>query len=129
MARYKGHEGDVSVDGNSVGERISFSVEITSNTADASTQGNDWTDTDGLQKSAQGELEVFYDPADTAQTAMTAGATIAGIFYPAGNTTGLQTITGNFLVERVGISTPVGDLVKTTYTIRNKGAVTISTIS
>lgn len=129
MARYKGHQGDVSVGGTSVGERISFSIEMTANTADASTQGNDWTDTDGLQNSAQGELEVFYDPGDAQQSAMVVGATIAAVFYPAGNTTGLESITGSFLVERVGVSTPVGDLVKTTYTIRNKGTVTRATIS
>lgn len=128
MARYKGHEGDVSVSGTSVGERISFSVELTSNTADASTMGNDWTDTDGLQKSGQGELEVFHDPNDAQQTALAVGDTVAGIFYPAGETTGLTSISANWLVERVGHSTNVGDLVKTTYTIRNKGAVTVAAV-
>lgn len=129
MARYKGHQGDVSVGGTSVGERISFSIEMTANTADASTQGNDWTDTDGLQNSAQGELEVFYDPGDAQQDLLLVGDTVACVFYPAGNTSGLEDISGNFLVERVGISTPVGDLVKTTYTIRNKGTVTRGTIA
>ena len=124
MARYKGHEGDVKVDGTSVGERITFSIELSSNTADASTQGNAWTDTDGLQKSAQVELEVFYDKADPGQAAMIEGATVACVLYPAGNTTGLESFDGNFLVERVGISTQVGDLVKNSYTLRNKGTVT-----
>ena len=129
MARYKGHSGDVDIGGTSIGERISFSVEMTVNTADASTQGNDWTDVDGLQNSAQGELEVFYDPGDAQQSALTVGATPTCVFYPAGNTTGLEQISGTFLVERVGVSTSVGDLVKTTYTIGNKGAVTIATIA
>lgn len=129
MARYKGHEGDVTIDGTSIGERISFSIEVSANTADASTMGNSWTDTDGLQNSAQGELEVFFDHGDAQQSAMVAGATIAAIFYPAGDTTGFRSISANWLVERVGISTSVGDLVKTTYTIRNKGTVTTATIS
>lgn len=129
MARYKGHNGDVSVGGDSVGERISFDIELTSNTADASTMGTGWTDTDGLQNSATGTLEVFYDPSDTAQAAMTVGATVACIFYPAGNTTGLQTLTGNFLIERVGHAVSVGDLVKTSYSLRNKGAITLGTVA
>ena len=129
MARYKGHEGDVTIGGTSIGERISFSIELTANTADASTMGYGWTDIEGLQNSAQGELEVFWDPADAQQAAMTVGATITATFYPGGYTTGLQSITGDWLVERVGISTNVGDLVKTTFTIRNKSIITVATIA
>lgn len=129
MARYKGHEGDVEVGGTSVGERISFTIETTSNTADASTMGNDWTDTDGLQKSASVELEVFWDPGDAQQIAMTAGATANCVFYPAGNTTGLRSITGAFLVTSVGVSVPVGDLIKTSYSMVNKLAVTEAVIA
>lgn len=129
MARYKGKDGDVTVGGTSVGERISFSVELTANTADASTQGNDWTDTDGLQNSGQGELEVFYDPGDVQQTAITVGSTITCVFFPGGDTSGLTSISADWLVERVGTSSPVNDLVKNTYTIRNKGTVTIATIA
>ena len=129
MAKYKGQEGDITVGGSSVGERMSFSIELSAATADASVQGSAWSDVEDLQHSPQGELEVFYDPNDAQQTALSLGAEAACVFYPAGNTTGLEQISGTFLVERVGISTSVGDLVKTTYTIRNKGTVTRTTIS
>ena len=129
MAKYKGQVGDVTVGGSSVGERISFSIEFSAATADASVMGSGWSDVEDLQHSAQGELEVFYDPNDAQQTALGLGAEAVCVFQPAGSTTGLEEISGTFLVERVGISTSVGDLVKTTYTIRNKGVVTRTTIS
>lgn len=129
MARYKGKEGDVTVGGTSVGERISFDIETSANTADASTMGNDWTDTDALQLSATGSLEVFWDPADAQQTAMIAGATVTCVFFPAGDSSGLESISGDFLVETASKSASVGDLVKTTYSLRNKGTVTTASIA
>jgi len=129
MARYKGKEGDLSVGGTSLGERISFDIETSVNTADASTQGNDWTDTDGLQLSATANVEVFWDPGDDQQNLLVPGDTVNCIFYLGGNTTGLVEISGNFLVETRSVAVPVGDLVKTNLTLRNKGAITESTIA
>ena len=129
MANYKGNNGAVTVGGSPLGEIVSFDLNISAATADASVMGSGWSDVEDLQHSAQGELEVFYDPNDAQQTALSLGAEAVCVFQPAGSTTGLEEISGTFLVERVGISTSVGDLVKTTYTIRNKGVVTRTTIS
>lgn len=124
MARYKGFQGDVQIGGASVGERISFDITLGTVTAETNTMGNDWTSTDTLQKSFEGELKVFWDPADPAQLGMVQGAVISAVFYPGGNTTGLSSISGDFVIISKGLVTDVNDMVKTTYSIRNQGNIT-----
>lgn len=128
MARYKGKDGSITVGGTSVGEVESFDLEISVNELDANVMGSDWTDVEAGQSSASGSISVLTDPSDAGQTALAVGATAALVLYPTSNTTGLKSYTGNFLVTSVGRTTSVGDLVKTSYNIRNKGAVTEAVI-
>jgi hypothetical protein len=129
MARYKGHNGYADVDGTAIGERTGFDINVTSNELEASTQGNDWTDTDGGQKSAAGTIDVFSDPADLGQIELVVGSTVTLNLFPQGNTTGLQQISGDFLVTEEGVSSQVGDQVKSTFSVKNKGAVTITAVA
>ncbi len=129
MARYKGHQGDVEIGGTSVGERISFDIEMSVAEADASTMGNDWTDTDGLQKSASGTLEVFYDHGDAQQQQLVEGATVTATFYPTGNTTGMDSISGDWLIVSRSAAVSVGDLVKRTYSIKNKLTIAVTSVA
>lgn len=129
MARYKGHNGYADVDGTEIGERVSFDINITTNELEASTQGNDWTDTDGGQLSAAGTIEVFTDPNDAGQSALTVGSTVTLNLYPEGNTSTLEHISGNFLVTERGASSSVGDLVKSSYSVKNKLDVTITPVA
>lgn len=124
MARHKGHEGAIMVGADPVGEIESFDLTVSGAELDANVMGTDWTDAEGGQKSATGTINVLTDPTDLGQTALTVNATVALTLYPEGNTTGLEEITGNFLVTEKGRSTSVGDLVKTTWSVRNKGAIT-----
>lgn len=129
MARYKGKDGAIEVGGTAVGEVESFDLELTVNEIDANVMGQDWTDVESGQQSASGSISVLTDPADAQQTALTQGATVALTLFPTGETTGLIQLDGNFMVTSVGFSTSVGDLVKTSYNVRNKGAVTRSAVA
>lgn len=129
MARYKGKDGEMSAGGNAVGEIESFDLTISSAELSANVMGSDWTDAEGGQKTATASVSVLRDPADTGQSPLDAGATVACIFYTEGNSSGLTSWTGDFLVTEVGISTSVGDLVKTSYSLRNKGTVTEASIA
>ena len=130
MARYKGHQGAIEVGAAAVGEIESFDLEISVNELDANVMGTDWTDVEAGQASASGSIAVLTDPSDAGQIALTIGGSgVALTLYPEGNTTSLEEITGTFLVTSVGRSTQVGDLVKTTYQVRNKGAVTVGAVS
>jgi hypothetical protein len=129
MARYKGHEGSASAGGNVIGEVESFDVEISSAGLAANVLGSDWTDEESGMSSASGTVNVLRDPADTGQAAMTVGDSVAFLLYPEGDSTGMTEISGNFRIVSRGTSVSAGDLVKDTYSIQNKGTVTIGTVS
>lgn len=129
MARHKGKEGSVKADTNAVGEVRSFELTITANTADASTMGNDWTDTDCTQKSWNGTLTVFYDPADAGQTPLVAGATVALELYALPDTSGNQYFSGNALITEVGTPASHDGLIEQTIQFQGKGALATQTVS
>ena len=129
MARYKGHEGSLEIGGEVVGECESFDIEISVAELDANVMGSAWTDVEAGQGSASGSINVLTDPGDAGQIPMVKGATVAAELFPVGNTTGLIAISGNFMVTSVGHSTSVGSLVKTAYSIRNKGTVTVGAVA
>ncbi len=74
-------------------------------------------------------MEVLHDPSDAQQNALVSGATVTCVFYPAGNTTGLKSISGDFVVTSVAHTTSVGDVVKSSVSVMNQGTVTTATIS
>ena len=128
MARYKGKDGAVSVGAAVLGEIESFDLEMTVNELDANVMGNDWTRVCAGQKSASGSISVQRDINDPGQSALVLGDDVALTLYTEGNTTGLTEITGTFLVTSVGVSTSVGDIVKTSYNVRNNGSVLIGAV-
>ena len=129
MARHKGKDGAIQVGGVDIGEVEGFDLEVTINEIDANVIGQDWTDVCGGQKSASGTINVLRDPNDAGQAALAVGATPQLTLYPEGDTSGLTEISGTFLVTSRSKSVNVGDLVKNTYNIRNKGEVTEGTIA
>ena len=129
MARFKGKDGAAEVGSTVIGEIESFDIELSVNEIETNVMGEDWTAICAGQKSASGSLNVLRDPGDAGQTALELGTDVTLTLYTEGNTTGLTEITGTFLVTSVGNSVAVGDVVKTTYNIRNNGAVTIGTVS
>ena len=129
MARYKGKDGAIEVGGSAVGEVESFDVELTVNEIDANVMGEDWTDVCAGQKSGSGSMSVLTDPNDIGQSVLVEGAELAVVLFPTGDTTGLQQIAGNVMITSVGISTSVGDLVKTSINFRNKGALVRSLVA
>lgn len=129
MARYKGHEGSFSAGGDVVSEIESFDINTSVNALDANIMGSAWTDVEAGQSSAEGSVSVLRDPDAAGQAAMVVGTSVAMLLYPESNTTGRTEISGNFMVLERATSVSVGDLVKDTFTIRNKGAVTVGTVA
>lgn len=129
MARYKGKDGAIQVGAVEVGEVESFDFEITVNELDANVMGSDWTGVDGGQKSMSGSISVLRDPNDAGQTALGAGDKVTLTLFPEGDTTGLTEVSGSCLITSKGVSTQVGDQVKTSYNFRNDGAITEGTVS
>lgn len=128
MARYKGHQGEVAVGADTIGEVESFDLELSVGELDANIMGSDWTDVEAGQSSGSGSVSVLRDPSDAGQAALVMGTKVTLNLYPEGNTAGLTLITGSFLITSQSISVSVGDLVKDTFNVRNAGAVTISAV-
>jgi len=129
MARYKGHEGAGKVGSDSIGEVEGFDLEHSVMELDANVQGSSWTDVEAGQASMSGTINVLRDPADAGQAALVVGTSVTLSLYPEGETTSLTEITGDFLVTGRSYSSTVGDLVKDSLTIRNKGAITIGSVT
>jgi hypothetical protein len=129
MARKTGTNGYLTAEGAEVGQRISFNLTLTVAELEANTQGATWTDADAGLKSAKGDVEVFYDPADTGQDHLVVGAIVSLELFPSGNSTGNEKIAGEFLVTEVGLPSQVGELIKKTITVVNKGTVAITTVA
>lgn len=128
MARYKGKDGAISVGAVEIGEVESFDFEMTANELDANTMGNDWTDVDAGQKSMSGSIAVLRDPGDPGQTALSVGDKVDLHLFPEGETSGLTEVEGSCLITSKGVSTSVGDQVKTSYNFRNAGEITEGTV-
>lgn len=128
MARYKGHNGHITADAAVVGEIESFDIELSVNELDANVMGTGWTDVESGQASATGSINVLRDPANVGQIELVQGAKVVMELFTEGNAVGLTEIGGTFMVTSRGFSTSVGDLVKTSYNIRNAGAVTVTQV-
>ena len=84
MANHKGSEGTVHVGTDAVGEIKSYSFNETVSTIEDTTIANDAKTFKAGQTSFSGSVDVFWDEADTAQIAMTVGASITIKWYPEG---------------------------------------------
>lgn len=129
MATHKGKEGVVKIGSDVVGEVKSFSVEITANEVNTSTLGSDWTGTDSTQNSWSGSLDLFYDPADTAQGGVTVGDKVTLALYYEGDTAGLAYDTGSALITSVSRSQSFDGMVEQTVSFTGDGALTTSTVA
>lgn len=129
MATTKGKEGSISAGGNVVGELRSFELTETANEVDTSTMGSDWTGVDSTQKSWKVSATMFWDAADTGQTALAVGDKVAVLLYPAGSTTGLTERSGTALVASVGTAQSHDGIIERTIEMTGDGALTNDTVA
>lgn len=131
MARYKGYDGALTVDSNALGECESFELEDTVDEYDANVLGVlGWTDVEPGRRTITGTITVLRDPDDVGQAAIPVpGSVVTMSLFPEGNTSSRTEISGDFMISTVGVNVPVDNLVKNTYTFRNKGIITFSTVA
>lgn len=128
MATHNGSEGLVHVGTDAVGELRSWNF----------TENATMIDTTVLSDTAQtfsagstnwsGSAECFLDETDTAQTALTIGASATLKFYFEGAASGDKYYTGTGLVESVDRSAAQDDIVSVSFSFRGTGALTLATV-
>jgi predicted secreted protein len=130
MATHAGSEGLVYIGLNQVAEVKSWSLEITSDTVDASIIGTSWRKNQATIKSWSGSIEAFWDETDTqGQGGMAVGSTVTLNLYPEGNTTGDKYFTGDAIITSKSISGAFDGIVEASFSFTGTGAVTESTVA
>jgi hypothetical protein len=124
MARFKGKNGAITSGASDLGEIESFTIDITAAELPSSVMGTDWAVTDVGLKTASGSISVLHDRADAGQATLTVGSVVTLTFFPEGETTGLTTISGSFVITSRSINSSATDIVKASYNFANNDAVT-----
>jgi predicted secreted protein len=136
MAVHEGKYAIVQIDVNGTpqqfGEVRSYTLEISSNTIDASTLGTDWKNYLRGQRSWSGTLECFYDPTDAAQAELESlvdtGESVTLTFLDLGNTAGNPRKSGSAVITNVTTNVATEDAIGLSISFQGQGALTIDTV-
>ena len=128
MATHNGSEGLVHVGTDAVGELKSWQITENATMIDTTVLSNSEQTFSAGTTSFSGSAECFLDETDTAQTALTVGASATLKFYFEGTTSGDKYYTGTGLVESVDRSAAMDDIVSVSFTFRGTGALTLATV-
>lgn len=133
MATHAGIEGTVEIGANAVAEIRSWSIEEQGETADSTsfTNTNGWRTHKHTLKTWSGEVECFWDEADTnGQGALTIGSSVTLNVYPEGDdVNGDVYYTGTATVTGISRQASVDGMVEASFTFQGNGALTESTVS
>ncbi len=124
MATHSGSEGKIFIGDDQIAEVKSWSLEVTSDTVDASIIGTEWRKTQATIKSWSGSMEAFWDEEDkNGQGKLTAGKTIELNLYPEGNEEGSSYFTGKVIITSIGYSASFDGLVEASFSFTGTGAL------
>ena len=128
MATHNGSEGVVHIGTDAVGELKSWSVTENSTMIDTTVLSDTAQTFSAGSTSWSGSCEAFLDETDTAQTALTSGASVTLKFYFEGTTSADKYYTGTALVESIDRSGATDDIVGVAFSFRGTGALTLATV-
>ncbi|PIQ84658.1 MAG: hypothetical protein COV75_01075 [Candidatus Omnitrophica bacterium CG11_big_fil_rev_8_21_14_0_20_63_9] len=130
MATHAGSEGKVFVGSSQVAEVKSWSMEITSDTVDASIIGTEWRKNQATIKSWSGSFDAFWDETDTTgQGALAVGGTVTLNLYPEGDDTGATYWSGDAIITSISYSASFDGIVEATFSFTGTGALSELTVS
>ena len=124
MTTYTGKDGTVEVGGTVVAEMRSFEIDTQADTVDDTVMGDDWKTHKVMHKSWTGSMTVLADAGDGGQNACAVGASIAGEWFPSGETTGHTSLTGTATITGRRVTTAYDGLVELALEFEGNGALT-----
>ena len=127
MATHHGKEGVVTVGGTAVGELTSFTLETTGDVVEDTALTDATKSFVTGRTSFSGTLEMHFDETDSAQTQMTAGASLTFKLMPEGSSTGDRKFEGSGIVTGMSVNQPMDGIVARSVTFQGTGALTIGT--
>jgi len=128
MATHHGKEGVVTAGGTAVGELTGFTLETTGDVVEDTALTDATKSFITGRTSFSGTLEMHFDETDAQQEALLAGASIAFILLPEGNTSGDASYTGTGIVTGMSINNTMDAIVSRTVTFQGTGALAVSTV-
>jgi len=128
MATHHGKEGVVTVGGTGVGELTGFTLETTGDVVEDTALTDATKSFVAGRTSFSGTLEMHFDETDSPQTTLVAGAEIAFILLPEGNSSGDRSFTGTGIVTGMSVNNSMDAIISRTVTFQGTGALTIGTV-
>ena len=130
MTTHIGNSGEVLVGANAVAEVLSFSWSSSTNTADDTVIGDDWTSHIAGTSSWSGSVSCYYDKSDTTgQEALTEGASVELHLISEGTGTGNIDVNGTVTITGIESSTENDSIVTRNFTFTGNGAKTESVLA
>lgn len=122
-ANHKGSEGSVKIGANAVGELRGWEVNHSNEPIeDTVLNDTDRTFQAGLN-AWSGSATAWWDETDTAQIALTVGASVTLTFHPEGTGTGNENYTGTALVTAITRRAAIQGMVEVDFTFQGTGAL------
>jgi len=128
MATHKGSEGVIKVGSDSVLEIRSYSIEESADTLEDTSMGDSARTYKPSLTSFSGSLDVFWDEADTGQSALSIGSEVTLNVYPEGDQSGDTYYSGSAIVTGVSRTGAFDGLVEASISVQGNGALTESTV-
>ncbi len=124
MATHSGSEGKVYIGNAQIAEVKSWSLEVTSDTVDASIIGTEWRKSRATIKSWAGSFDAFWDETDSnGQGALAAGKTVTLNLYPEGDEEGNTYFTGSVIISAIAYKASFDGLVEAGFSFTGTDAL------
>ena len=128
MATHNGSEGLIHIGTDVVGELKGWSFTENASMIDTTVLSDTAQTFSAGSTSWSGSAECFLDETDTAQIALTVGASVTLKFYWEGTTSGDKYHSGTALVESVDRSGATDDIVNVSFSFRGTGVLALATV-
>ena len=129
MATHHGKEGVVKAGGTGIGELTGFTLETTGDVVESTKMADSAKTFVAGRTSFSGTLEMHFDETDSAQTQMTAGASLTFKLLPEGSSSGDRKFEGAGIITGMSVNQPLDGIVARNVTFQGTGALTIGTES
>jgi hypothetical protein len=128
MANHTGKDGLVKIGSDTLGELRTWSYSVSGEVIEDTTMGDTARTYQAGLTTWSGTAESYWDEADTAQTALTAGASITLAFYPEGADSGDTYYSGSAIVTEVSSTAAMDGMVEISFSFTGSGALSSATV-
>ena len=129
MATHTGLAGTVKIGSDAISEIVSFSVDETNDTVEATNLTSTAKVYKALRKDATGTIECHWDETDTnGQEALDVGSEVTLNLYPEGADSGDAYYTGTAIITGASVSVTLDGIISRSFTEQFTGGLTHTTV-